>query len=692
MKIISAKVKEYNGMPTLYLNNSPATGNLFFLNGDTLDFSAEIYAHELKLTSACGFHGYTTNINVEYGAAPGLNSRHRQILDTIINADPEAVILLRVNTTQVLSPDSEEDQAIVLDGNRQNLASIASERWANETEIQLRAIAAQIGADERYAAHVIGYHLEWLEWMQPQFYMFVDTGIANTERYREYIRKRYADEQQLKEAWQGDYSFDTVSVPEDIPMDDASHSMLIKKGDRRFVDYLEYMGELTAGCIERFAKALKEETDGESLVISFYGYYFEIYHASAGHFAMRKLLNSPWLDGFASPDTYVDRNAGKDARISCGGYMTAVDTVVRSGKLWISESDQRTFINRLPNEQDIISYPPLPDVASICEIHRRAVGMAMVHGTSLYPMELTGCGWYDDIEIWKNFAALDRDAAAYREMFSGKPRFDVALVVDERANARTGCSRMSAQSFSAMMHNFYRLGVKFALLELQDVLNGKAEDISFFVFADPFCLSTEECEILCGRLHRRGTTAVFLNNFGTTALDDVKKLTGMSFEKEEVFSDRSLKAQADGFFDEESFEMEPRMIPSGMTETLGRYSDGAVGFAGYSKDCWSSVFCGTPAIGVKNLQKLMRDAGIEVLSNGNDIVIANDRLIVFLSTRETQKELCFNCPTDVYDDRTGKFIAKCERYTFKPIRLGEVRWLFIGKSADIWRNYRNKHY
>ena len=96
--------------------------------------------------------------------------------------------------------------------------------------------------------------------------------------------------------------------------------------------------------------------------------------------------------------------------------------------------------------------------------------------------------------------------------------------------------------------------------------------------------------------------------------------------------------------------------------------------------------------GVKNLQKLMRDAGIEVLSNGNDIVIANDRLIVFLSTRETQKELCFNCPTDVYDDRTGEFIAKCERYTFKPIRLGEVRWLFIGKSADIWRNYRNKHY
>ena len=686
MKKISAKVKKYNGIPAIYLNGSPVTGNMFFLNGDTLDFSQEIYQHELMLTNKCGFHAYTTNINIEYGEPLGLSQRHKKIFDTIIDADPDAVIMVRVNFTCFTLED--RDDVIVLDGKRQNLVSIASERWAEETELHTRKITEQIRADERYSAHIIGYHLEWLEWMQPQFYLFVDTCNANTERFSKYIKNIYSTEQELQAQWGKEYNFENISIPSDIPMDDAAHSMLIKEGDRRFRDYLDYMGELTADRIERFAKAIKEESDNESIVISFYGYFFEIYHASAGHFALRKLLNSPYIDGFASPDTYIDRNAGKDARTSCGGYMTVAESVIRSGKIWISESDQRTFINRLPHEQDVTSYPPLPDIEAIKQIHRRAVGMAMVHGTSLYPMELTGCGWYDDIEIWKNFYALDTAAKHYRDIFD-MPRFETALVVDERANAKTGCSRMSAQSLPSMLHNFYRTGTRFALLELQDVLEGKADDISFFVFADPFCITDDEAEKLHGILSRNGKTAVFLNNFGLTSKQAAQRLTGMSFEVREGCFDRSLKAE-NGYFDEESFEMELRVIPSGVSEVLGRYSDGEVGFASRTENGYTAIFCATPSISVQNLQKLMQNSGVQLLSDGKDIVTANDRMIMHLSVSLGEKCIRFNEPTDIYDDLSGKFMEKIREYIFNADIIGEVRWIFTGESAQAWCRYRQE--
>lgn len=681
---LTADVVLVGGMPRLRVGGELTTGNLFFVNGDTIGQSRAIYDSEIRHAAAGGIHRYSTITNLRFDCPPGLQAHDQEVLRSIIEADDKAQILLRVSMVQGTAPAVPEGEYMVLGGERQPIVSIASDRWFEAACARLRALAAAIRESSDLAPHLIGYHLEWFEWMQPRFYEYVDTSEANCRGFRAFLRERYADDAALQAAWGGEDTLANACVPSDIPMDDAAHSLLTREGDRRYTDYLDYMGVLTSSRIEGFARVLKEVTDGQNVVLAFYGYYFEIYHASAGHFAFRRLLASPWLDGFVSPTSYIDRNRDKSALTAASGYMTAVESVVRAGKLWIMESDERTFINRFDYPQDETSYPPLRSVEEISRVHRRETGLAMIHGTSLYPMDLIGCGWYDDEAIWQHFGRLDAAALAWENSRPAPPRFDVALVVDERANAVTGCSRMSARSLSGSLQAMYRVGVRFALVELQDLLQGRETDCRFYLFVDPYRLSGEDTQVLCRLLHQKGRTAVFLNGFGRTAPEDVQRLTGMRLQTQERFADHSLTAVAEGYLDEESFAMWPiTCVEEGCTRLLGRYADGGAAFAVHEEEGWRAVFCGAPGLSVHNLRRLMAESGVPVLCDSDDVLSADDTMVMLSACTAGVKQVTFDRAVDVYDYFAGAWHEKTSTLTLGEMTPGEVKWLFYGDRPAI---------
>ena len=143
-------------------------------------------------------------------------------------------------------------------------------------------------------------------------------------------------------------------IPRDLPNNVSSdnsypNTLMLDTSERRFVDYLDYINELVASRIDFFAKTVKDASGGSLLVIAFYGYIFELSDSQSGHYDMRALLDSEYIDGFAGPVTYADRTGKNGSVGATSAYMTVADSVMRNGKLWFSESDQRTFVNGSPD-------------------------------------------------------------------------------------------------------------------------------------------------------------------------------------------------------------------------------------------------------------------------------------------------------------------------------------------------------
>lgn len=95
---IKAAVLLENGRPALYLDGQPHAPNLSFLNGDTISYSQPVYDSEIAHIAGAGLHLYSTITRLYFDGEEGLDPRHQAVLDSILDNDPQARILLRVHT------------------------------------------------------------------------------------------------------------------------------------------------------------------------------------------------------------------------------------------------------------------------------------------------------------------------------------------------------------------------------------------------------------------------------------------------------------------------------------------------------------------------------------------------------------------------------------------------------------------
>lgn len=532
VKPVKAVVKTVNGMPQLYINNKLTMPILFFGNTDRND-RYDITTHEARLAAAGGIRLHTMISNLNYSDLTNPKLLYMDYLNdcnTIIEGDPSAKIMVRINIGQYNTTGVKDSEIMKFVGGEEKdykLVSIASDEWFEDAKKRLADMVKYTRSSPELADHVFGWHLENGEWFQ---YMFREAGTdiseANDRKFREWLTDKYKTDAALSKAWGGNYTLATAQVPRDLPNNISSarysDTLLLKDTQTRFVDYLDYVGWLVSSRIEGLAKTIKEASNNENIVISFYGYFYELCDAQSGHFSMRPLLESEYLDGFASPVTYGDRSGGLSSGGATSAYMTAVESVARNGKIWFSESDQRTYISRGGDPLDTFC-TPIMSISAIQEVHKREIGSNMVHGTGMYAMDLTANGWLDDSRIWKNIGKLSKLNLAYVNARKKAPEFEVALVVDEKAESIVGDPvALSFQTLSQARYNLYRAGVRFSMVELEDVLNGKANEYKVYIFANPYRLSSETVEKLNSRIHRDNKISVFMYSFGRTSAADVK--------------------------------------------------------------------------------------------------------------------------------------------------------------------------
>lgn len=699
-----------NGIPRLSINGVPVPLVAFFGNTDMNPRHAVI-EREFRMAGREGIHLHSLISSPALRSAETDGKKYLDLkndLMTAINADPDGFILLRVNVGRYGNTRGYADSELVRFASERAVAgpmvSIASDLWLSDAKKMLQDLVAFIRNDPTYSKRIIGYHLDCGEWFQ---HMFRENGLdvseANSRMFRTWLAAKYATDAALREAWgESGVSLATAVVPPDLPGNRSfvpePRTLLLHPSDRRFIDYLDYVSDLVADRIAQLAAAVKQASAGESIVIAFYGYHFELADPQSGHFSLRKLLASRDIDGLSGPLTYLDRNFSEQvypqqAPGSTGAFMSPVDAVQRAGKIWFNESDNRTVINRTGSATRHDTYlVPIRTVPEILEVHKRDVGAVMIRGAAVCFVDLWSVGWLDDPAIWENAGKLSRLYAAYAQTRTA-PRYEAAFLVDEKALSLVAQPTDSAYSLlRSQRYDIYRAGIRFGLFTVEDLTEGRLPDAKLLFVLDPFRISAEKSEKILAAAAAGGRTIVFVYGFGETSPADIARLTGMEIHSATARgSVRMIPAaaaaafglRADGFFGAD-VQATPRwFVARGADAVLGRFQDsGKDAFAVKDNGAFRSVFYGGMRLDAEVIRALVRYAGGHVFLDTDDVVMANDDLLVVHASRPGMKTVRFPAATDVHDYFTGTWSLGVTSIRID-MKEAETRYLFFGSKAAI---------
>jgi beta-galactosidase len=268
-------------------------------------------------------------------------------INIVMDADPEAWLLVRLNIDPPAWWEERYPEGCCLLGDGTTLRqSFASVLWRDHTEKAVRLVLQQI-SEKSYAERLICMHVagsqteEWMYRAKPEV-GFQDFNTDRLAAFRGWISDAYdGDVGKLRSAWRDEsLAFNTV-VPADITCLEIEQRWRDVDIERSLIDTFRFHSEVVADTIDYFCRVIKDESHNRLLTGAFYGYSCYIGDPRLGHYALGKLLESPYLDILASPNVY-HRVPGED-----WPPMAAVDSVRLHGKLWCAENDTRTFCTNL---------------------------------------------------------------------------------------------------------------------------------------------------------------------------------------------------------------------------------------------------------------------------------------------------------------------------------------------------------
>ncbi len=268
-------------------------------------------------------------------------------INVVLEADPEAWLLVRLNIDPPAWWEERYPEGCCLLGDGSTLRqSFASTLWRDHTENAVRQVL-QLLSEEAYAERLICMHVagsqteEWMYRAKAEV-GFQDFNTARLAAFRGWLVDAYdGDVGKLRLAWNEEsLEFNTV-VPADITCLEVEQRWRDVYIERSLIDTFRFHSEVVADTINYFCKVIKDESHNRLLTGAFYGYSCYIGDPRLGHYALSKLLESPYLDILASPNVY-HRVPGED-----WPPMAAVDSVRLHGKLWCAENDTRTCCTNL---------------------------------------------------------------------------------------------------------------------------------------------------------------------------------------------------------------------------------------------------------------------------------------------------------------------------------------------------------
>ena len=429
---VYSEVKDCGGVPALFVNGKPYTSVAYmtylekfneyddFVDAGYSFFSVPILFAGKWISVTEGFTPFKKGIFDDKGS-PDFSPLDEAV-GKILDACPDAYIIPRVNISM---PqwwlDENPDSVNIKDDGTVCRESFYSQKWRTDAEKMLREFIRYVNTTD-YASHIIGYQIaggNTEEW----FHFDLNGGYCkNAENgFKAFLEEYYPD-------------VEYKGLPDISKLNKNTNYFK----DEYLTRYLEYASFAIADAITYLARAAKEETGGNVVVGSFYGYSLEVTNPLQGAHALKVLLEDKNIDFICSPNSYIGVRA-----FDCDWTeMYPADSVRLHGKMCFQECDIRTHLTVHLNEKD-----PYTDPQHLLRDHiwdgvetkeqavnniRKSFSRQLIKGNGLWWFDMWG-GWFADSDIMN-------EMRQYRDIYTQSlaaanrtSKSEIAVFVDESA-------------------------------------------------------------------------------------------------------------------------------------------------------------------------------------------------------------------------------------------------------------------
>lgn len=612
---------------------------------------------------------------------------------TTLAANPKALLLPRIG---MYPPkwwlDAHPDAVMAYEGGKPGeTASVSSTEYRRDAADALRRTIRW--CEDHFRPHMAGYHPcgqntgEWFyfdSWERPL------NGLepATLRAWRAWLATKYASDESLKKSWGvAAVTIATATVPTPEERRAAPHGQLRDPSrEMRLVDFAQFQQEEMADTVLALARALREEAGSERLSVFFYGYVFEFGAlpngpAISGHYALRRALGSPDIDVLCAPISYYDRQPGGGA--PC---MTAAESVMLAGKLWLNEDDTRTH---LTTERNFPGWRDGGDTqAGTAELLRRNLAHETARNFATWWMDLGSSGWFDDPVLWKE---MDRFREV-EEFFLKHPtpfRPEIAAILDERSMLLPIGSGPVPWTTRPLIYtvreNLHRTGAPFAQYLLDDIIGGRAK-AKLNIFLAAWHLSADERASLKEAVRGSANIWCWAPGYfdgGRPSPEAVANLTDFKVKVMPVDTKVSLKASAAGLSAGlpqaygQAKPVWPLLSPQPQAgdSILAHFEDGSPAVVLRTSPKGISLFSATTELPTPLIRHVARLAGVHVYCDTDANIFANGPLLAIHAATDGPIKI------DLGRERKVRDIVSGERF---PVSREIRPSLKKGHTAVFW--------
>lgn len=713
--------------------NTYLPGNPYLLAGVLEDRKNDPLVQQVSLAAQYGFNQVVVGPVLPWpkNGEDYDFSRVDHVIDLVLKANPQALLILWFGCDPpIWWLDENKDHEEVLQGStlgmryKKRSVAISSPLYVKELCKHLRATIAH--TEKKYGAHIIGYQPcaqnTW-EW----FYQGVVgsnafPGFAPIDRieWNRWLTEKYKTNENLQKAWRSTrHVLGQVDIPSLELRRKGQKEILLDVAldpEYRFLnDYNEFLQKVMSRAIRESAKAAKEACEFKKLVTYFYGYYFHFSayrqgSAATGHLDLESLLDSPYLDGFAAPYAYGDRDRG-----GAPTQMTPPESMLLHNKIFIVEDDMRTHrVKNNPNQSPLTAMRDLTDTTYG---HQRNTSAFIIRNYNCWYVDLGKDGWLYDPGIWKNLrqiSALDRYFLEHPVPY----RPDIAVFCGTESLRTVPNTLFTGPTISQACWLFTRIGIPAGQYILADYLSGKT-NAKVNILSAAWHLTAQDRKIL----RKKADTDTIIWAFASAWLDaeeggsvrfmneampfKVKKITNSNkpLQLTEFGKNAGIKLEYESgdypysaaFY----YKMKPgqkrshfgfRQIPNVFTvedarpeEVLVRYAEGSPAIVqrkmpggGYS------IFLGFPAMPQEIIHLAARAANVPIYTSQRPVFFANDQMIVLHGSKENSDIIHLQLPkkTELFDFFNKKPLGKKSAFDL-PLDWGTTRVLLTDPPAEL---------
>ena len=450
------------------------------------------------------------------------------------------------------------------------------------------------------------------------------------------------------------------------------------KRDALAMLYDDYYNESVAECIRGIAEAVKKACSGNKLVGCYYGYLLEFANLAhgingSGHNDIARLLNSPDIDFFLSPNGYGIRSLGMP-----NGDMKPFASIRAAGKLSMLEDDTRTHLTPPAGFDQTVT------LEHTLNILKRNVGMYLAHKMPLNQLPLAGGNELDAPEIRDMFTKTV--AAGQYLMEKGlDPTAEIAAVVDANSckylaavkniqgikGAGAFCYNykgeimelgravqvLTGELLSYQRESLGQIGAPVDIILLEDVKK-LASKYKLVIFLNAF-EDSKELEQAFAALRKHKTAAIITygagfidsNGFSTSAMS---KLANMTVAR--TAPGRLKINWGAGTHFGSDYEVNPRFaVEDASAKVLGKYSDnGAVAVA----EKGNVLFYGAATLDTEFLRGYARKKGVHIYCDTRENLCAGGSIVSINARSARRKTIRLPRPCRVEDIYSGEVISE----------------------------------